>query len=278
MKKKKTKKDVITKIIIAVMFFTGIGILSFPMLCNLNNELINYNLQRDYKNKIENNSSIQNQEIWSKARAYNREHNVNIIVDAFDKKHKAADTYGYKYNEVLNIEKSGMMGYIEIPKINLNLSIFHGVSTRVLERGAGHLAGTSLPIGGKSSHAAIAGHRGLPSAKLFTDLDQMKKGDRFYLHVVDKTLAYEIDKIVVIKPKELANYFSIIKNEDLVTLVTCTPYGVNSHRMLLRGHRVPMESYQSKSPFKKYIIYGAIIIGLIVVWVMFYAKRKKKNN
>lgn len=278
MKKKKTKKDVITKIIIAVMFFTGIGILSFPMLCNLNNELINYNLQRDYKNKIENNSSIQNQEIWSKARAYNREHNVNIIVDAFDKKHKAADTYGYKYNEVLNIEKSGMMGYIEIPKINLNLSIFHGVSTRVLERGAGHLAGTSLPIGGKSSHAAIAGHRGLPSTKLFTDLDQMKKGDRFYLHVVDKTLAYEIDKIVVIKPKELANYFSIIKNEDLVTLVTCTPYGVNSHRMLLRGHRVPMESYQSKSPFKKYIIYGAIIIGLIVVWVMFYAKRKKKNN
>ncbi|MDY2959310.1 MAG: class C sortase [Hornefia sp.] len=276
--KEKKIKDIAIKIIIAATFISGMGILLFPVSSNLNNELINYDLQKNYKSKIENNSTVQNQRLWLQARDYNRQHKVNVIADVFNRKHGEADTYSHKYNEVLNIGKNGMMGYIEIPKINLNLSVFHGVSPKVLERGAGHLEGTSLPVGGKGTHSAVAGHRGLPSARLFTDLDQMKKGDRFYLHVVDRTLAYEIDKIIVIKPEELTDCLGIVKNKDMVTLVTCTPYGVNSHRMLLRGCRVPVDDHQNKSPFSKYMIYGAVIAALTVVWVIFYVKRKNKNN
>ena len=132
------------------------------------------------------------------------------------------------------------MGTVEIPKIKITLPIFHGTDEEVLEKAAGHLEGSSLPVGGENTHAVITAHRGLPSAALFTDLDKMKKGDHFLLHVLDDTLCYEVDQISTIEPKE-TDALSVEEGMDLITLVTCTPCGVNSHRLLVRGHRVPYD-------------------------------------
>ena len=138
---------------------------------------------------------------------------------------------------MLNITDSGIMGYVEIPKINCKLPIYHGIDDSVLQVAIGHIAGTSLPVGGESSHCVISGHRGLPSARLFTDIDKLNQGDTFAIHVLDETLYYEVDQIRIVKPEQTEN-IRITKGEDYCTLVTCTPYGVNSHRLLVRGHRL----------------------------------------
>ncbi len=275
-----TKKDLFIKAIALLIFIVGVSFVSFPFVSNLRNTLINANLQKKYINRVQTNHSSQNKKIWNEAKEYNKEHTVNTIVDVFEKENQTADTFNNQYGRVLNIGEKGMMGYIEIPKIDANLSIFHGVSSKNLEEGVGHLEGTSLPVGGKGSHCALAGHRGLPSAKLFTDLDQMKKGDKFYIYILDRTLAYKIDKVTVVTPEKLVDYLKIVEEEDLVTLITCTPYGVNSHHMLIKGHRVSMDSHKVTAPFRKYIKYGIIIVSIVLIWVIFYVKRKnsKKNK
>ena len=141
------------------------------------------------------------------------------------------------YKDLLNADGSGMMGYITIPSIDCKLAIYHTVDASVLQVGAGHLEGSSLPVGGKSTHTVLSGHRGLPSAKLFTDLDQLKEGDIFYLHVYGEVLTYEVDQIAIVEPNDYG-LLQIEEGKDLCTLFTCTPYGVNSHRLLVRGHRV----------------------------------------
>ena len=146
---------------------------------------------------------------------------------------------------LLNPNGNNVMGYIHIPKIGQELAIGHGTGTETLERGVGHVEGTSLPIGGEGTHAVLAGHRGLPTAKIFTDCDQLIEGDKFFLYILDETLAYEIDQIEIVEPDN-AEYLQIIEGQDLVSLVTCTPYGVNSHRMLIRGHRIPYEEEDIK--------------------------------
>lgn len=142
------------------------------------------------------------------------------------------------YEDLLNLNGDGMMGYIIIPKMNVELPIYHGVEEKVLQVGVGHLSETSLPVGGESTHAALSGHRGLPSAKLFTDLDQMEKGDQFYIKILGETLAYEVHSIETVLPTETES-LAIQPGEDLVTLITCTPYGINSHRLLVHAHRIP---------------------------------------
>ena len=173
--------------------------------------------------------------IWEAARAFNAEHTVNTIVDAFDE-----DTNEYvlshPYDEVLDPTNNGIMGYIEIPKINVRMAIYHGIGTEALENGCGHIEGTSLPIGGVGNHAVLSAHRGLPSAKLFTDLDQIEVGDLFFITVLDAKLAYRVDQILTVLPEETED-LAIEPGRDLITLVTCTPYGVNSHRLLVRGER-----------------------------------------
>ena len=144
------------------------------------------------------------------------------------------------YESLLNLNGDGMMGYIIIPKMNVELPIYHGVSERVLQSGVGHMESSSLPVGGESTHAALSGHRGLPSAKLFTDLDQMEAGDQFYIKVLGETLVYEVHEIETVLPTETES-LAIQAGEDLVTLITCTPYGINSHRLLVHAHRVPYE-------------------------------------
>ena len=144
------------------------------------------------------------------------------------------------YESLLNLNGDGMMGYIIIPKMNVELPIYHGVSERVLQSGVGHMESSSLPVGGESTHAALSGHRGLPSAKLFTDLDQMEIGDQFFIKVLGETLAYEVHEVETVLPTETES-LAIQQGQDLVTLITCTPYGINSHRLLVHAHRVPYE-------------------------------------
>ena len=144
------------------------------------------------------------------------------------------------YEDLLNLNGNGMMGYLIIPKMNVELPIYHGVEEKVLQVGVGHLSETSLPVGGESTHVALSGHRGLPSAKLFTDLDQMEVGDQFYIKVLGETLAYEVHEVETVLPTETES-LAIQPGEDLVTLITCTPYGINSHRLLVHAHRIPYE-------------------------------------
>ncbi|HEM4941986.1 TPA: class C sortase, partial [Streptococcus suis] len=184
-----------------------------------------------------------------------------------------------KYDSILNITDTGIMGYVEIPKLQTMLPIYHGTDDAVLQVAVGHLAGTSLPIGGQGSHAAISGHRGLPSAKLFSDLDQLAIGDTFMIQVLDNTLTYEIDKIITVTPDDVSPLM-IDPNEDFVTLVTCTPYGVNSHRLLVRGHRIENQllarQVVSEGSIVKPILVSPFIalclLGLL--WSLFFVKKE----
>ena len=176
------------------------------------------------------------------------------------------------YWDLLNVDSAGMMGYIEIPKLNTTIPIYHGTSEAVLQVGVGHLQNTSLPVGGESTHAALSGHRGLPTRSLFTDLDQMEVGDRFYIKVLNETLCYTVDQILTVLPHEM-DALAIEEGKDYVTLITCTPYGINSHRLLVRGVRTPYDpqqhqneiaestSYLSSMPAQ----YRHLLIGVVVL-------------
>ncbi len=182
-----------------------------------------------------------------------------------------------RYDEVLNLDGDGMMGYISIPRIDVTLPIYHGVEEKVLQQAVGHLEETSLPVGGASTHAVLSGHRGLPSAKLFTDLDRLREGDRFYIRVLKETLAYQVDGIETVLPTEVDS-LAIRAGEDRVTLVTCTPYGINSHRLLIHAHAIPytpdMEDEVGKPgsfiniPLPYLLLIIALVILAIVLGVM----------
>ncbi|HBG68101.1 MAG TPA: hypothetical protein DDW60_05690 [Kandleria vitulina] len=173
------------------------------------------------------------------------------------------------------------MGTIVIPKINVEIPIYHGTGEKELQTGVGHMEGTSLPVGGTSSHCVLSAHRGLPSAKLFTDLDKMKKGDLFFLHILDKTLAYKVEDIFTVKPDE-TDKLSLVEGKDYVTLLTCTPYGVNTHRLLVRGVRTAykQDEEQKVSILKDYRVWILIgtIVALIIVNVFMVIKSKKKKR
>ena len=178
-----------------------------------------------------------------------------------------------------------MMGTVEIPKIKITLPIFHTVNEDVLEQAAGHLEGSSLPVGGESTHAVISAHRGLPSAALFTDLDKLQKGEHFLLHILDDTLCYEVDKITIVEPEE-TEALSVENGQDLVTLLTCTPYGVNSHRMLVRGHRVPYDPkaledenvpLSDMSLHTSYLLWVIVGIAITALFIVFLYRREQKR-
>ena len=230
----KKKKNFVWNIFFALVFLAGAGVFLYPTVSDMWNQYRNARLVSRYDEAVTDLSDNEYQKLWNEAKEYNTEHPVNSIVDAFGEK----DDYvlSQPYDQILDPNGAGLMGSIEIPKINAKLAIYHGLSKTVLEKGVGHVEGTSLPVGGKSTHAVLAAHRGLPSAKLFTDLDQMKKGDIFILHILGKNLAYKVDQIRTVLPEETGE-LDIVEGEDHVTLVTCTPYSVNTHRLLVRGIR-----------------------------------------
>lgn len=233
-RKRRKRNKKIKYLIMLILFLIGAGIFLYPTISDMWNQYRNVRLITEYDTSVTDLSKSEYARLWKEAKEYNAEHPVNSIVDAFDESDQYVLTH--PYDQVLDPDGNGLMGSIEIPKINVKIAIYHGLGSDILEKGAGHIEGTSLPIGGKNTHAVLAAHRGLPGAKLFTDLDQMEIGDKFYLHILGKTLAYKVDQIKTVLPDQ-TKALDIVEGEDHVTLLTCTPYGVNTHRLLVRGIR-----------------------------------------
>lgn len=235
-------KKYITTILVGVMFTAGLSLLLYPFAANQWNNYRQSQLLTTYEDAVaemEESGRVDYEEEWRKARNYNDELLPYILPDSFSTAELPQEGDA-AYLSCLNLTQDGMMGYVEVPKINVKLPVYHTTNEDVLQKAAGHLPGSSLPIGGEGSHAVISAHRGLPSASLFTDLDKLKEGDIFLLSVLNETLAYQVDRVSVVEPTDTQD-LAAEDGEDLVTLLTCTPYGVNSQRLLVRGHRVPYE-------------------------------------
>ena len=218
----------------AILFLAlalGFFFLAYPSAADYWNNFHQYRAIMEYADQVANMKTEEYLAYIQAAHEYNRKLTGRGIVW----EHKEEDLA--EYENILAFNGSGNMGYIDIPKINIKLPVYHGISDEVLQRSIGHLPETSLPVGGKSTHCVLSGHRGLPSARLFSDLDKLVEGDVFTLSILNETYSYEVDRIRVVKPEDLSE-LRIIPGQDLCTLVTCTPYGVNTHRLLVRGHRV----------------------------------------
>ena len=231
-------KRIIINCIIGLIFLTGLSVLLYPTISDYINEKNSSRAIANYDVAIEQMEEEDYTKEWESAIAYNE------YLAEFDNLSVAAiveeEREDKLYDNLLNITGNGIMASIKIPSVKINLPIYHGTAEAVLQVASGHYLGSSLPIGGKSTHAILTGHRGLPSAKLFTDLDRLEVGDIFYIKVLGEILEYQIDQIEIVLPEEVEG-LSIVPGEDYVTLVTCTPYGINSHRMLIRGTRIPYD-------------------------------------
>lgn len=234
-------KKAMTIIIVPILFLSGLSLLLYPFVANQWNNYRQSQLISSYDTTLadmQEEGGIDYQAEWDRAKAFNDNLVPYILPDSFAI--AEATEENQEYLECLNLTGNEMMGYVEVPKINIKIPIFHTTSEEVLQTAAGHLEGSSLPVGGESTHAVISAHRGLPSAALFTDLDQLEEGDYFLFYILDDILCYQVDETSVVEPTE-TEALSVVLGEDLATLLTCTPYGVNSHRLLVRGHRVPYE-------------------------------------
>jgi len=220
----------LTTIILILLLLTGLSFLLYPTVSDWWNSLHQSRAIAGYTEAVEGLDGESYEKWWEGARGYNE--GLKYKPDRY----RMTEGEKAEYEAQLNVAGNGIMGYIEIPGIKCSLPIYHGTDEAVLQVAVGHVSGSSLPVGGEGSHCVLSGHRGLPSAKLFTDLDQMGEGDLFMLHVLDETLAYEVDQITVVLPEEV-NGLELVEGEDYCTLVTCTPYGINTHRLLVRGKR-----------------------------------------
>ena len=252
-------------LVICIIFLAGLSLLLYPFVANQWNNYRQKQLISGYEQVVSDKEAAEGIDYDAerkKAEEYNEALLPCVLPDSF----ALAESSGVDpvYMNTLNIAGDEMMGSVEIPKINIKIPIYHTTEEDVLNKGAGHLEGSSLPVGGANTHAVISAHRGLPSASLFTDLDQMKVGDHFLLHVLDETLCYEVDKISVVKPED-TSALAVEDGQDLVTLLTCTPYGVNTERLLVRGHRVPYVEEEVKE--EKTVLSGSSLHTNYLLWV-----------
>lgn len=252
-------------LVIGIIFLAGLSLLLYPFVANQWNNYRQKQLISGYEQVVSEKEAAEGIDYDAerkKAEDYNEALLPCVLPDSF----ALAESSGVDpvYMNTLNIAGDEMMGSVEIPKINIKIPIYHTTEEEVLNKGAGHLEGSSLPVGGANTHAVISAHRGLPSASLFTDLDQMKVGDHFLLHVLDETLCYEVDKISVVKPED-TTALAVEDGQDLVTLLTCTPYGVNTERLLVRGHRVPYVEEEVKE--EKTVLSGSSLHTNYLLWV-----------
>ena len=276
--KKKWMSRLMT-LLIVVVFVAGLSFLLYPTVSNLWNQAHQSRAIATYTEQVEKLDDSSNKEMLKAVRKYNKELLKKADHWKLSKKDKK------KYESLLDVSGTGIMGYIEVPKIDCSLPIYHGTDEGALQIAIGHLEGSSLPVGGKSSHCVLSGHRGLPSARLFTDLDQMEEGDTFILNILGHKLAYEVDQIKVVLPEEMSD-LEIQEGKDLCTLVTCTPYGINTHRLLVRGHRVKYvetkvqeqkEVAKSKTDIRP-VIAGAAAGVLVLFIIIFAARRRRKHR
>ena len=225
------KKHFITFILVIILL-SGLSLLLYPTLSNIWNSYHQSEAIASYKHHVADMKQSKEEEMLSAAHAYNKTLATGVT-PLLNLTKSEIETY----NHILDVTGTGIMAYVEIPKLKTTMPIYHGTDEAILEIAIGHIPGTSFPVGGKGTHSVISGHRGLPSANLFTNLNHLKNGDRFMIHVLGKTLTYKVDQILTVKPEEISA-LKIDPNQDYCTLVTCTPYGVNTHRLLVRGHRV----------------------------------------
>ena len=275
-------------LILSVLLFMGaVAITTYPMIANYINDKYQSTIRTEYAQEVEAMDDSELQEAKKAAIDYNK----SLLPIRYDR--EALQAAEESYDDLLNLHGSGLMGYVEIPKIDVNLPIYHGTSEDVLQKGIGHLVGSSLPIGGEGFHSVLTGHSGLAGAKLFSDLDQLAPGDTFFLHVLGETLAYEVTQINRVLPHE-TELLTALAGEDLCTLVTCTPYGVNSHRLLVRGSRVPYEKATEetakeapkepvRSTWKENYLQGLVIgggsaLGAVLLGLGLFLLKKRRNR
>ena len=258
----------------------GIGLLLYPSISNYLNSKVQTKVISTYTDATKDLSENENQALIDAAHEYNQR--LASTSGAF---YDPSSVSGY--DSTLNAAGTGVMGYLTIEKIGVELPVYHGVDDDVLQIAVGHLPGTSLPVGGESTHCVLSAHRGLPHAKLFTDLDQMEVGDTFLLRVLDEVLTYEVDQILIVEPQETDDLL-IVEGQDLCTLVTCTPYGINSHRMLVRGHRIATEevkavrrvtadAVQIEPVIVAPLVAAPMLLILLIALLMPRPKKRKEN-
>lgn len=225
------KKKNLTTVLLILAFLAGLSLLLYPTVSDYWNSLHQSRAITEYAEQVNELDNELYEQLWADARSYNQ-----TLLQNPDR-YEMTDEERAEYESLLDVSGTGIIGYIEIPLIGCSLPIYHGTEESVLQIAVGHIEGTSLPVGGAGCHSVLSGHRGLPSAKLFTDLDKLTVGEDFILRILDETLTYEVDQILIVEPYEL-DALAIDPEQDYCTLVTCTPYGINSHRLLVRGHRV----------------------------------------
>lgn len=273
------KKNLST-IILILVFLTGLSLLLYPTVSDYWNSFHQSRAIATYASEVAALDDDDYDEMWAAAQDYNQR---------LAKREKPLRQSGEdlaEYESLLNIAGTGVMGYIEIPELKVSLPVYHGVDEGVLQIAVGHIPGTSLPTGGKGTHSVLSGHRGLPSAKLFTNLDQLREGDIFMLRILDETLTYEVDQILIVEPHEVAA-LSIDPDQDYCTLVTCTPYGINTHRLLVRGHRVENQEVAKTvrvtadamqiEPVIVAPMVAAPMLLCLMLWVLLRNPKKKKR-
>jgi len=277
-KTKKKKKVNIVNLVLFLIMLAGGCIIAYPSFADWWN---NFHQARSIAKYVEQVAMMDREDfdrIWSDAEAYNVSllHNSNRL--------SLSDAEIATYNSILDITGTGIMGYIDIPKINISLPIYHGIDDEVLQTAIGHIPGTSLPVGGIGTHTVLSGHRGLPSAKLFSDIDQLVEGDTFLIQVLDRTLTYEVDQIRIVLPTEMQD-LQIDPAQDYCTLVTCTPYGINTHRLLVRGHRietlagdarVTADALQLEPVFVAPLVAAPILLILLILLLITTSGKNKK--
>ncbi len=276
----KKKRNVISTAILVVLLLVGLSVMLYPTVSDWWNSRVQTRAIATY------NQSVEQMDTGDKERLLMEAHSYNAILSHLTAPFTNWEDAG-NYDKILDISGTGIMGYISIPKIQVELPIYHGTSAEVLNMAVGHLQGSSFPVGGENTHAVISAHRGLPSAKLFSDLDQLVEGDTFTVTILDEVLTYEVEKIFIVKPDEL-DKLAIIPGGDYVTLMTCTPYGVNSHRLLVRAHRVDTvyphnvkvaaDAVQLDSMSVVPFIAAPLFVGLLVFWIVSSRRRKTRSR
>ena len=269
-------------ILLVLIFFVGLAVMLYPTISDYINQRNQTRVVNSYAQQVDGLSDADYTAYFDAADVFNQE----IAADPDALYH--ADRFS-TYSTTLDVTGTGIMGYITIPRIGVELPIYHGTSDAVLQVAAGHLEGTSLPVGGESTHAVISAHRGLPSAKLFTHLDRLEVGDTFTITVLDRELTYEVDKISIVLPTEV-DELKVVDGKDYVTLMTCTPYGINTHRLLVRGHRIPLETVEETVEvtvtqqvvhslgWKGKLLIGALLLFLLILLILALLRRKKKKT
>ena len=268
----------LSTMLLILVFFAGLSLLLYPSLSDYWNSFHASQAVATYSEEVRNLNADKYDRLIREAREYNA---------ALPGRYKAfflSESDRSTYNALLDVNGTGVMGYIEIPTIQISLPIYHGTEDEVLQIAVGHLDWSSLPVGGEGTHCVLSGHRGLPSAKLFTNLDKLVAGDKFVIRVLDEVMTYEVDQILIVEPNDLSA-LAIEKGKDLCTLVTCTPYGVNSHRLLVRGHRVENESEEIRvtsdaMEIDPLIVAPAVALPMLLalLFILLVSGKKKKSD